>query len=99
MTELKNKETELTVTKEAQEKLMGRIQTMESKLLCGGKNIIDHTNEQQRALQQRTQELMDQKVSSSLLSLFLVKHIHTFDLGFILFFSLLHTSTHNELGG
>lgn len=34
---------------------------MESKLLCGGKNIIDHTNEQQRALQLRTQELLEQK--------------------------------------
>ena len=41
---------------------MSRIQTMESKLLRGGKNIIDHTNEQQRALQLRTQELMEQKV-------------------------------------
>ncbi|XP_069939114.1 kinesin-like protein KIF3B isoform X4 [Cherax quadricarinatus] len=59
--ELKNKEAELIATREAQEKLMTRIQTMESKLLSGGKNIIDHTNEQQRALQQRTQELMDQK--------------------------------------
>ncbi|KAG7155446.1 kinesin-like protein KIF3B isoform X2 [Homarus americanus] len=61
LTELKNKEAELTATKEVQEKLMSRIQTMESKLLSGGKNIIDHTNEQQRALQQRTQELMEQK--------------------------------------
>ncbi|XP_071537776.1 kinesin-like protein KIF3B isoform X2 [Panulirus ornatus] len=61
LTELKDKEAVLISTKEAQEKLLGRIQTMESKLLCGGKNIIDHTNEQQRALQQRTQELMEQK--------------------------------------
>lgn len=62
MSELKNKEAELNASREAQEKLMSRIQTMESKLLRGGKNIIDHTNEQQRALQLRTQELMDQKV-------------------------------------
>nr|XP_045581612.1 kinesin-like protein KIF3B isoform X1 [Procambarus clarkii]XP_045581613.1 kinesin-like protein KIF3B isoform X2 [Procambarus clarkii]XP_045581614.1 kinesin-like protein KIF3B isoform X1 [Procambarus clarkii] len=61
LSELKNKEAELIASREAQEKLMTRIQTMESKLLSGGKNIIDHTNEQQRALQQRTQELMEQK--------------------------------------
>nr|XP_027224336.1 kinesin-II 95 kDa subunit-like [Penaeus vannamei]XP_027224340.1 kinesin-II 95 kDa subunit-like [Penaeus vannamei] len=59
--DMKNKEAEIVAAKEAQEKLMGRIKTMESKLLCGGKNIIDHTNEQQRALEQRTQELLEQK--------------------------------------
>lgn len=36
---------------------------MESKLLCGGKNIVDHTNEQQRALDQRRHEIADQKVN------------------------------------
>lgn len=36
---------------------------MESKLLCGGKNIIDHTNEQQRALEQRNQEIAERKAS------------------------------------
>lgn len=60
--DMKNKEAEIVAAKEAQDKLMGRIKTMESKLLCGGKNIIDHTNEQQRALEQRTQELLEQKV-------------------------------------
>lgn len=34
---------------------------MESKLLVGGKNIIDHTNEQQRALEQRKQEIAEQQ--------------------------------------
>jgi len=38
------------------------LQAMESKLLCGGKNIIDHTNEQQRALEQRRQEIAEQQV-------------------------------------
>lgn len=38
-------------------------QAMESKLLMGGKNIVDHTNEQQRALEQRRQEIADRKVS------------------------------------
>ena len=34
---------------------------MEGKLLCGGKNIIDHTNEQQKALEQRKREISEQK--------------------------------------
>jgi len=38
------------------------VQAMESKLLCGGKNIVDHTNEQQRALEQRRQEIAEQQV-------------------------------------
>jgi kinesin family protein 3/17 len=48
------------------QKLEERIQAMESKLLCGGKNIIDHTNEQQRALEQRNQEIAERKVSFKL---------------------------------
>jgi len=39
------------------------VQAMESKLLRGGKNIVDHTNEQQRALEQRRQEIAEQQVS------------------------------------
>ena len=38
------------------------VQAMESKLLCGGRNIVDHTNEQQRALEQRRQEIAEQQV-------------------------------------
>ena len=41
-----------------------KIAAMESKLLCGGKNIIDHTNEQQRALEQRNAEIAERKVST-----------------------------------
>ena len=41
---------------------------MESKLLVGGGNIVDHTNEQQRALEQRRKEIAEQKVSSYILS-------------------------------
>lgn len=33
---------------------------MESKLLVGGKNIVDHTNEQQRMLELRRQEIAEQ---------------------------------------
>jgi len=39
------------------------LQAMESKLLRGGKNIVDHTNEQQRALEQRRHEIAEQQVS------------------------------------
>lgn len=41
------------------------MQAMESKLLVGGKNIVDHTNEQQRALEQRRREISDQKVGDT----------------------------------
>lgn len=33
---------------------------MESKLLVGGKNIIDHTNEQQKMLETKRQEIAEQ---------------------------------------
>ena len=35
-------------------------QAMESKLLVGGKNIVDHTNEQQRMLELKRQEIAEQ---------------------------------------
>lgn len=35
-------------------------QAMESKLLVGGKNIVDHTNEQQKILEQKRQEIAEQ---------------------------------------
>lgn len=36
------------------------MQAMESKLLVGGKNIVDHTNEQQKILEQKRQEIAEQ---------------------------------------
>ncbi|KAG9347694.1 hypothetical protein JZ751_005268 [Albula glossodonta] len=36
------------------------VQAMESKLLVGGKNIIDHTNEQQKMLELKRQEIAEQ---------------------------------------
>ena len=42
-------------------KLSAKIEAMESKLLTGGKNIIDHTNEQERQLEQRREEVAAQK--------------------------------------
>ena len=44
----------------AKEALAAKIQAMEGKLLSGG-NIVDHTNEQQRALDKRRHELAEQK--------------------------------------
>jgi len=35
---------------------------MESKLLIGGKSIVDKTSEQERALEERRKQLADQKV-------------------------------------
>ncbi len=50
-----------TIDLEATEKLQAKIIAMESKLLCGGKNIIDHTNDQQKELERKARELSDQK--------------------------------------
>lgn len=36
------------------------LQAMESKLLVGGKNIIDHTNEQQKMLEVKRHEIAEQ---------------------------------------
>lgn len=36
------------------------LQAMESKILAGGKNIIDHTNEQQKMLELKRQEIAEQ---------------------------------------
>lgn len=38
-------------------------QAMESKLLAGGLNIFDKTNEQQRELEQQRQKMIEQKVT------------------------------------
>lgn len=46
---------------EASEKLQARIRAMESKMLVGGKNIVDHTNEQQRELEARMDQLREQR--------------------------------------
>ncbi|KAK2186663.1 hypothetical protein NP493_192g03000 [Ridgeia piscesae] len=55
------KEEKLNKEKEAKDMLAKKINAMESKLLCGGKNIIDHTNEQQKALELRRHEIAEQK--------------------------------------
>lgn len=45
---------------DALEKIIEKYKAMESKLLIGGKTIIDHTNEQQRQLEQRRQQIAEQ---------------------------------------
>jgi len=42
-------------------KLTSKIEAMESKLLTGGKNIVDHTNQQERELEKRREEIAHQK--------------------------------------
>ena len=48
---------------ECQEKMAATISKMESKLLTGGKTIVDHTNELQRALEQRRAEVAARRVT------------------------------------
>ncbi|XP_030211624.1 kinesin family member 3Cb [Gadus morhua] len=45
---------------DALEKIIEKYKAMESKLLVGGKNIIDHTNEQQKMLTLKRQEIAEQ---------------------------------------
>ncbi|KAM6977383.1 kinesin-like protein KIF3B [Aplochiton taeniatus] len=52
---------DLKKEREAGELLTAKVKAMESKLLVGGKNIVDHTNEQQRILEIKRQEIAEQK--------------------------------------
>ncbi|XP_034436266.1 kinesin-like protein KIF3C isoform X2 [Hippoglossus hippoglossus] len=51
---------DLRKEQEATEQLTAKYKAMESKLLVGGKNIMDHTNEQQKMLEMKQQEIADQ---------------------------------------
>nr|XP_046229318.1 kinesin-like protein KIF3C [Scatophagus argus] len=51
---------DLRKEQEATEQLTAKYKAMESKLLVGGKNIIDHTNEQQKMLEMKGQEIAEQ---------------------------------------
>ncbi|XP_071774794.1 kinesin-like protein KIF3B [Centroberyx gerrardi] len=59
--EKEKKMEDLKREREAGEMLAAKVKAMESKLLVGGKNIVDHTNEQQRILEHRRQEIAEQK--------------------------------------
>ncbi|KAJ3586381.1 hypothetical protein NHX12_012779 [Muraenolepis orangiensis] len=61
---LKEKERKMEALRkerEVGEMLSAKVKAMESKLLVGGKNIVDHTNEQQRILEQKRHEIAEQK--------------------------------------
>ncbi|XP_071388547.1 kinesin-like protein KIF3C isoform X1 [Centroberyx affinis] len=51
---------DLRKEQEATEQLTAKYKAMESKLLVGGKNIMDHTNEQQKMLEIKRQEIAEQ---------------------------------------
>ncbi|XP_075893676.1 kinesin-like protein KIF3C [Nelusetta ayraudi] len=51
---------DLRKEQEATEQLTAKYKAMESKLLVGGKNIIDHTNEQQKMLEMKRTEIAEQ---------------------------------------
>ncbi|XP_074541607.1 kinesin-like protein KIF3B [Halichoeres trimaculatus] len=51
---------DLRKEQEANEQLTAKYKAMESKLLVGGKNIMDHTNEQQKMLEMKRQEIAEQ---------------------------------------
>ncbi|KAM4737183.1 kinesin-like protein KIF3B [Anableps anableps] len=59
--EKEKKMEDLKREREVGEMLAAKVKAMESKLLVGGKNIVDHTNEQQRMLELRRQEIAEQK--------------------------------------
>ncbi|XP_051948149.1 kinesin-like protein KIF3B [Xyrauchen texanus] len=59
--EKEKKMDDLCKEKEASEMLTAKVKAMESKLLVGGKNIVDHTNEQQKILELKRQEIAEQK--------------------------------------
>uniref|UniRef100_A0A8C1GVZ9 Kinesin-like protein n=1 Tax=Cyprinus carpio TaxID=7962 RepID=A0A8C1GVZ9_CYPCA len=61
--EKEKKMDDLHKEKEASEMLAAKVKAMESKLLVGGKNIVDHTNEQQRILELKRQEIAEQLFS------------------------------------
>lgn len=59
--EKERKMNDLRKEREAGEELAAKVKAMESKLLVGGKNIVDHTNEQQKMLELKRQEIAEQK--------------------------------------
>ncbi|KAF3859787.1 hypothetical protein F7725_000042 [Dissostichus mawsoni] len=59
--EKEKKMEDLKREKDAGEMLSAKVKAMESKLLVGGKNIVDHTNEQQKMLELKRKEITEQK--------------------------------------
>ncbi|XP_022094991.1 kinesin-II 95 kDa subunit-like isoform X2 [Acanthaster planci] len=59
--ELQHRQGLLKKQQDARDALESKIKAMESKLLVGGKSIIDHTDEQERELEQRRLELAEKR--------------------------------------
>lgn len=59
--DIEAKDEELRRENQARERIKKELEQLQAKLLCGGKNIIDHTNEQQRMLEKKREELAKQK--------------------------------------
>lgn len=71
--ELNNKETALKKEKAEQDTIKRKLETMESKLLSGkgailqaGSSMVDHTNEQQKMLEKRKQEVAEHRRAQQL---------------------------------
>jgi len=64
---IEEKEKEMKKADEQKKKLESKLKAMESKLLSGGKNILDHTNEQHRELEQRRKLISEQNKKERLL--------------------------------
>lgn len=61
MGEIQKRAHQLKKQQEAQSALKSKIKMMESKLLVGGKSIIDKTSEQERALEERRKQIAEQQ--------------------------------------
>lgn len=61
MKEMEEKRAKLAAEKLYAEDIRQRIKSMESKLLSGGKNILDRTNEQQKILELQAAEIRERK--------------------------------------
>ncbi|XP_052327640.1 kinesin-like protein KIF3C isoform X2 [Oncorhynchus keta] len=55
---------DLRKERDTTEQLTAKYKAMESKLLVGGRNIMDHTSEQQKTLETRRQEIAEQEVEA-----------------------------------
>lgn len=61
MAEIQKRAQQLKKQQEAQTALKAKIKMMESKLLVGGKSIVDKTSEQERALAERRRQIAEQQ--------------------------------------
>lgn len=61
MEEIQKRASQLQKQQQAQTALKAKIKMMESKLLVGGKSIVDKTSEQERALEERRRQIAEQQ--------------------------------------